>query len=274
MARAEAKKIGRPTMAEQADLHELYEEAVQNVEGEIEFLQDTFRDLKGREALSFREDFCGTASASCEWVRSGTERHAIGVDIDSEVLDWGRKNRVARLPEADRPRVKLLQEDVMRVETGLVDIVGAFNFSYWIFKTRDEMRAYFSRVRDSLHEDGVFFLDAYGGSEAYETQREKTKCEGFTYIWHQAKYEPVTGRTVCHINFRFPDGSKIKKAFSYDWRLWSLPELRELLEEAGFAKVRVYWEGEDEDGEGNGEFCEEAAGEADPAWIAYIIGEK
>ncbi len=108
MARAEPKTIGQPTLAEQADLHELYEEAVQCVENEIEFLQDTFRALRGRDAVSFREDFCGTASASCEWVRTGAANHAVGVDIDVEVLDWGRKNRIARLPEADRPRVKLL----------------------------------------------------------------------------------------------------------------------------------------------------------------------
>ena len=31
---------------------------------------------------------------------------------------------------------------------------------------------------------------------------------------------------------------------------------------------------EDEDGEGNGEFTPEAKGEADPAWIAYIVAEK
>jgi len=274
VARAEEKNIGQLTMAEQADVHELYEEAVQNVEGEIEFVQDTFRDLRKREAVSFREDFCGTASASCEWVRAGNGRYAIGVDIDSDVLEWGRKNRLGRLPEADRARVKLLNEDVMTVETEPVDIVGGFNFSYWIFKTRTEMRDYFIRVRDSLKSDGVFFLDAYGGSEAYDTQKEKTKYDGFTYIWHQAKYEPVTGRTVCHIHFKFPDGSRIKKAFSYDWRLWSLPELRELLEEAGFASVRVYWEGEDDDGEGNGEFFEETKGEADPGWIAYLVAEK
>ena len=86
MARAEAKKIGQPTLAEQADLHELYEEAVQCVENEIEFLQDTFRELRGRDAVSFREDFCGTASASCEWVRTGAANHAVGVDIDAEVI--------------------------------------------------------------------------------------------------------------------------------------------------------------------------------------------
>jgi hypothetical protein len=84
----------------------------------------------------------------------------------------------------------------------------------------------------------------------------------------------VTGRAVCHIHFKFPDGSKIKRAFSYEWRLWTLPELREILEEAGFSNVAVYWEGEDEDGEGNGEFTETDTGDPDLAWVAYIVAEK
>lgn len=273
MAGASAKEI-KLTMAERADVHELYEEAVQNVETEIEFLLETFQHLKGRAPISFREDFCGTASASCEWVRTGALHHAVGVDIDSGVLEWGRVNRLGRLPEVDRPRVRLVNEDVMTVETEPVDILGAFNFSYWIFKTRDQLREYFSRVHASLVADGVFFLDAYGGPEAYEEQKEKTKYDGFTYIWDQAEFEPVTGRAVCHIHFKFPDGSRMKKAFSYDWRIWTLPELREILEEAGFKKVRVYWEEEDEDGEGTGEFSEDDTGEADLAWIAYLVAEK
>ena len=85
---------------------------------------------------------------------------------------------------------------------------------------------------------------------------------------------PSRAGIVCHIHFKFPDGSKIKRAFTYDWRLWTLPELRELLIEAGFAKVRVYWEGDDGDGGGNGEFKEHATGEPDLAWIAYIVAEK
>ena len=66
-----AKK--RPTMAETADIHELYEESVQNVENEIEFISTTFEEIRGRKALVFREDFCGTASAACQWVRQGPE---------------------------------------------------------------------------------------------------------------------------------------------------------------------------------------------------------
>jgi SAM-dependent methyltransferase len=269
-----AKKKLSATMAEKADIHELYEQSVQAVDVEVEFLRDTYRALRGRDPLSLREDFCGTASLACEWVRSGSRRHAVGVDVDANVLDWGRLNRVARLPETARARVKLLNDDVRSVSTQPVDIVGAFNFSYFCFKTRDDMRGYFARVRQALNPHGVFFLDAFGGPDAMDITKETTKIDGFTYVWEQAEFEPVTGRILCHIHFKFPDGSRIKRAFTYDWRLWTLPELSELLVEAGFSKIRVYWEGDDGDGGGNGVFTEHATGVADPAWIAYIAAEK
>ena len=269
-----AAAADKRTMAEKADIHELYELSVQNVAHEVEFLQDTFRQRRGRTAYSLREDFCGTASAACQWVKQGDDYNAIGVDIDADVLQWGRKNRVGKLPPTDQARVKLIESDVMAVETPPVDIAVAFNFSYFIFDTRDKMRAYFERAYRAVKDDGLFFVDLFGGCEAQEETKEKTKHDGFTYVWHQAKFHPVTHFMRCHIHFKFPDGSRLKKAFTYEWRLWSAPEIRELLLEAGFKTATVYWEGEDEDGEGNGEFTAEAEGEADLAWIAYIVAEK
>lgn len=266
--------MAQKSMAEQADIHELYEKSVQNVEHEVEFLQTTFKQLRGRTAYLFREDFCGTASASCQWVRQGDEYQAIGVDIEPAVLEWGRKNRLSKLPAADQARVSLIESDVMTVETPPADLLVAFNFSYFIFDTRDVLRSYFERAYQGLINDGVFFVDLFGGPEAQEETKEKTKHKKFTYIWHQAKFHPVTNFIRCHIHFKFRDGSKLKKAFTYEWRLWSAPEIRELLLEAGFKKATLYWEGEDEDGEGNGEFSPEAKGEADLAWIAYIVAEK
>ncbi len=269
-----AKKSRNPTMAEQADIHELYEQSVQNVENEIEFLQATFTALTGRTGYLFREDFCGTASASCQWVRQGPEFQAIAVDIDPEVLDWGRANRVGRLPAEDQARVSLIESDVLTVETPKVDLLAAFNFSYWIFDTRERMLQYFRRCHDAIKDDGILFLDIFGGPESQEETKEKTKHDGFTYVWHQAEYHPVTNYMRCNIHFRFKDGSRIKKAFTYEWRLWSAPELRDMLLEAGFSKVTIYWEGEDDDGEGNGVFTPNGRGDADLAWIAYIVVEK
>ena len=77
-----------------------------------------------------------------------------------------------------------------------------------------------------------------------------------------------------NIHFKFSDGSQIKNAFSYDWRLWTLPELQEILAEAGFDGSTVYWQGTDEDGEADGDFQPSTEGEPDAAWIAYVVAEK
>ncbi|CAN0593016.1 unnamed protein product, partial [Laminaria digitata] len=77
------------------------------------------------------------------------------------------------------------------------------------------------------------------------------------------------------IHFRFPDKSEIKNAFVYEWRLWTIPEVRELLLEAGFDAVKIFWEGTDPDtGEGTGRYHEATQGDSDPAWTCYIAGVK
>jgi cyclopropane fatty-acyl-phospholipid synthase-like methyltransferase len=268
-------KKKRDTMAGNADRHVLYEDSVQCVEAEIDFVDDTFKSLRKRKAQVLREDFGGTANTSCEWVRRRKRNRAIGVDLDSDVQDWGRKHHVAKLSEEARERITLLNENVLDVKAEPADIVLAMNFSYWIFKEREQLRRYFRSVCESMVDDGVFFLDAYGGSDAYKEMRERTKYDDFTYIWDQASFDPITGDMVCKIHFSFPDGSRMKNAFTYEWRLWTLPEIREILLEAGFQRVTVYWQGDDEDSdEGNGEFEPAEHGEADEAWIVYITAEK
>lgn len=267
--RVRGKKKG-PTLAERADRHRLYEASVQNVEHEVEFIKSTFKELTGRQALSFREDFCGTGAAACEWVKLNRRHHAVGVDLDPEVLSWGRTHHVDALDKAARKRVQLVEANVLDAGDEPFDVVGAFNFSYWIFRHREDLLRYFRRVRNSLVDDGVFFLDHFGGSDAMLECKEKTRIDGFTYVWDQASYEPVTGDYVCNIHFLFPDGSKLKNAFSYHWRLWTLPEVMDLLYEAGFRDVTVYWETEDEGGEPSGEYQPVEAGENDPAFVVYL----
>ena len=264
----------KATMAEQADRYELYEASVHDAKAEVDFMQKTFRELRGRQPLTFREDFSGPASATCEWVRRGSRCRAIGVDIDPDVLEWGRRHRLSLLRPAARRRVTLIKADVLRVRTEPVDVVAALNFSYWIFRERPLLLRYLGRVRQALTGDGILVLDAFGGYEALQEKEEHTRHRRFTYVWDQARYHPVTGDFECHIHFRFPDGSRIERAFTYDWRLWTLPELRELLQEAGFRKVTVYWEGDDGDGGGNGEFTPEILGDADAGWVAYLVAEK
>lgn len=262
------------TMAQRADRHRLYEQSVQCAEAEIDFVDETFQSLRRRKARWLREDFCGTAAVCCEWVRRRPRNRALGVDLDPEVLEWGRRHNLGALPPGAARRIELLQGDVLKVRTEPVDIVLAMNFSYWTFKDRRSLRRYFRRARAALAADGLFMLDVFGGYDAFRVLRERTRHKGFTYVWHQASYRPVTGEYSCYIDFRFDDGSRLPRAFAYHWRLWTLPELRELLAEAGFARSTVYWQGYDEEtGEGNGEFTPTETGEPDAGWIAYIVAE-
>ena len=268
-------------MAAGADRHVLYQQAVQCVEAEIDFVDETFRDLRGRHAAVLREDFCGTANSACEWVRRRRTNRAVGVDLDRPTLDWGIEHNIGALPAQARARVELLEENVLSTNPGPADIVLAMNFSYFLFDSRAVLRSYFENVRRGLVDGGIFFLDAYGGYEAHQVVRDRRKidpddgAQSFTYIWDQHAFSPITHMMKCFIHFHFPDGSKMNKAFEYTWRLWSLPEIRELLEEAGFARTTIYWEGTDEDsGEGNGEYEPEEQGDADPAWVCYLVAEK
>ncbi|MBT8141571.1 MAG: class I SAM-dependent methyltransferase [Gammaproteobacteria bacterium] len=265
-----AKKL---SLAERADKHWLYEKSVQDVEVEVELLTKTYEDLRGRKPLSLREDFCGTANLCREWIQSDTQRTAIGVDIDASVLTWGKINHMSKLDKEQKSRLQLIEGDVLTSNTDKVDINVAMNFSYWLFKTRDELRNYFIQAKQHIKEDGIFMLDCFGGSEAFEELKEKTKHKGFTYVWHQAKYNPVNGDYRCHIHFKFPDGSRIKKAFTYEWRLWTLPEIQELLKEAGFSRVDVYWEDEDDDGDGLGTYTAVSKGLPDAGWVSYLVAQ-
>jgi SAM-dependent methyltransferase len=272
-------KAGRPSQAELSDRHQLYQHSVQDVETEIDFVEQTWSELRNRPAVYLREDFCGTANTSCEWVRRNVNHSAIGVDLEASVLEWGRANNLTLLSDQQAQRVELLHEDVLHARPGLADIILAMNFSYYLFLTREDLREYFENALDGLVSDGILFLDAYGGYEAPMVLTEPRECKDqdgkdFTYIWDQAKFNPIDSCMTCHIHFEFPDGSRIDKAFSYHWRLWTLPEIREVLYEAGFSKVDIYWEGTDkEKNEGNGIYTPSETGDADPGWVCYIVAQ-
>ncbi len=264
-----------PTMAELADRHALYQESVQNSEFELDFIDDTFKELTGRTAVSMREDFCGTAISSVEWVERRDDNTAIGVDFDSEVLGWGEKHNASRLKPAQRERLTLLEEDVLEVTTDKVDVIQAYNFSYWFFQERKTMLDYFRRTREALVDDGILFLDVFGGSECYQTQKEKRKLDGFKYIWEQAEFNAVTNELKCHIHFHFPDKSKLKKAFSYTWRVWGAKELQEILSEAGFSEAIIYRQKfDDKTDEALDEYIATEEAEDYACWLGYIVARR
>jgi hypothetical protein len=273
-----AKSKNKPTQADLACKFDCYQKSVQSADHEIEFFEQAFKDAYRRKPYSLREDFCGTFSVCCEWVKSNRKRTAIGVDLCPETLQWGRDNNLSKLSDTQQERIELLEQDVRK--TGdTVDLLAAQNFSFWIFKTRDEVIEYFKAAHANLNDQGVMVMDMMGGGECYnEEQVDKRTIvkgkKGFKYHWEQASFNPVNNDASFYISFKFKDGSKLKRAFEYHWRFWSIPEVREMLEEAGFSESHVYWEEEDEDGEDTGIWNRETVVPSNPSWICYIVALK
>ena len=116
MASKKTKSLTKKT----ADPHTLYELAVQDADATVDFIDSVFDDEYGREPVSLREDFCGTAKLCAEWVKRGRKRTAVGLDIDAPTLAWGKRNNIAPLSRDEKRRVELIKRDVL-VGTRVLD---------------------------------------------------------------------------------------------------------------------------------------------------------
>jgi hypothetical protein len=278
--RQKTKKKKGPSIAERADVHSLYERAVQSPETDIEFFSETFEEVHGHAPKILREDFCGTAKLASLWCLGDPERRAIGIDLDGPTLEWGRERNYEPNREAIGDRLTLVEGDVLEATTEPAELICAMNFSYLVFKRREVLKRYLEKAREGLVDGGLLFLELYGGTNGIDEHEEDRELHGVSYVWEQEKYDPITNETLCHIHFRFPDGSRLDRAFTYDWRLWTIPELRDLLDEVGFSKIRVYWEELEDDPDeegvltGSGNYSEVDTAEQQDCWLAYVVAER
>lgn len=266
--------IGNLT-AKKADKYHLYQLSVQSPDPDIEFLNKIYRKARGKKAKHFREDFCGTCLLTATWINQGEDYTAESYDIDPEPLEWGYIHNLKPLGKHAKQAIQC-QADVREPSIKSPDIRCAQNFSYWILRDRGEMLNYFKNCRKDLAKKGIFAIDIHGGPESIAYMEEESELDyGFSYVWDQVEYWPVTGDATMKIHFRFEDGSELKDAFTYRWRVWTIPEITELLREAGFKKVDCYWEGTAEDGEsGDGIFKVTRKGTNDLSWVAYLVALK
>ena len=261
------------------DKHALYQAAVQDPAHDAFLYQSFFKKVRGKEARSLREDFCGTFVLSCEWVKSHLENSSISLDLDPAPLQYGKAHGLLELNEEQRSRVSVLERDVIGT-TPPRDLIIAGNFSFYIFQERKILLSYFKSCLKSLKiGQGALILDMVGGpgmvEKGVETKKVTLPGSGslkkkFTYFWETKDFDPISSRVNYAIHFKLPNGRNIKNAFTYDWRLWTIREVRELLAEAGFSKSLVLWDVARSIHSEKHEITERGANLE--SWIAYVVG--
>ncbi|RZS03048.1 hypothetical protein BHM03_00033177 [Ensete ventricosum] len=209
-------------------------------------------------------------SGSCEWLRSDPRRTAIGVDLDLEALNWCLENNLNKVGGDGCSRFSLLHGNVLRPQEACLvkhqvedlvkdlalcdkngaseavttnerddsevqgcftyasmkfdalpnrDIVCAFNYSCCCLQKRKDLVLYFKHAFNALSKKGgIFVMDLYGGVSSECKLRLRRRFSNFTV-------SPVL--------------DVIRSIFFFLW-VWSLPEIKDCLEEAGFGSIHVW----------------------------------
>lgn len=231
--------------------HDLYECCLQSAGDTVPLLHA----IHGGDPVVLGEDFAGTAALSRAWVLAGAEARAIAVDHDPATLEEARRRADAAGVAADR--LVLLAGDV-RTAPGAAehaaDVVYAGNFSIGELQSRPDLVAYFRHVRSRLRPGGIVACDIYGGDSTFQIGSAERLEPGpaggppgasVLYTWEQREADPLTGRVENAVHFEVLDADEqslgmISDAFTYAWRMWSVPELRDAMIEAGFAVTEVH----------------------------------
>lgn len=252
--------------------YRLYESSVQSPSWQMNQLPYFHKKFTGVTPKSMREDFSGTGRIACEWVKKSPKHRAVGLDLDPECIGYAKLNR-AKLPAKTQTQVDFLLQDVCKPTREKFDVIGAHNFSFFIFHEREQLLRYAKAALASLKKRGTFFLELAGG-DGFVTPGsavEKMRVPGVgkvKYVWEQHPFDPVTKLADYSIHFQLPDGKWMNDAFTYHWRLWEIREVREILIEAGFRDTAVLWPKDESmthySAVENAEACE--------VWLAYVVG--
>jgi hypothetical protein len=258
---------------------------------EASFLHRAYRHyVKGAAPLLLREDFAGTCAVASAWVAMDDEHQAMAVESHGPTARWAQRTAEREL-RGRADDLHMVQADVFDVDGPKVDITCALNFSTFIYHDRASLKGYFKSARRGLRRDGLLVVDAYGGPGAMRvgTQTRPVPVDtpdnpahetdpplpGFTYHWEQRRFDPISHRTECRIHFDLPDGRRLDSAFIYRWRLWSLPELTELMLEAGFSCAEVWCDRLENGPETcDGVYRRMRRMPAREDWVAYVTGVR
>ena len=214
---------------------------------------------------------------ACRWVELKKHHRAIGVDIHGPTLDWGRARHVDSMTPDEQSRISLIEDDVRNVTSPKADVLCALNFSYCVFKTRAELRSYFqspttrSRRTDcSSRTRGAAARPRSSRSRARDRRRLHLRLG-------PARVRPRVLPDDLQDPFRVRGRQPTLTTRSSTNGVCGLcPRSGELLEEVGFQDVHVLWGRAPtaSPARATASSVESEKGDADDAWIAYVVGRR
>ena len=264
------------------DKYFYYTQSVQSAPHDAELLWKMYRKSRPQKQASssdpviLQEDFCGTAALCYEWAALDSRCHAVGIDLDRKALEWGKAHHTEEHSDDVEQRVTTICGDVLADHHIRPNVISAMNFSYFFIEERHKMLEYFRSSRNALQKEGLLVLDCFGGPAYQNAHLDKRVNveEKFTYWWEVESFDALSHKMTCHLHYQRRGEAQRMRVFSYHWRQWSVPEITDILREAGFASIEYWSEGLDKKGDGDGKYHPVKEEKNCEAWVCYIVAKK
>jgi len=207
-------------------------------EADCDYLETLFHRALRRRPKSILDLGCGTGNHALELGRRGCE--VVGLDLSKSQLAVARqKIRGKRLP------VRFVQGDMARFHLrrqfdAAICMFGGFGY----LLTKRAVASHFASVRRHLVDGGVYVFEFWHEPAAFDAHQSYIHRQGPTELIRLDESSTDRRRLRLTMTFRFfaMSGGQVVDRFSevHVARLYTVPEMRRLVERAGFLLEALY----------------------------------
>lgn len=192
-----------------------------------------------REVKNILELGCGSGNITRELLAEGYE--VVGIDSSFEMLEIARKKT-----EIYGEKIILLEQDIREMDFDIyeIDCVLAVNDTFNYILEEEELLSIFSFIFERLRDGGIFLFDVSSPFKLSQILGNNTFGESFEdscYLWENF-YEEEEALLTMELNLflKTERGVYERREETHFQRAHPPEKLKEMLEEAGFSKMRIY----------------------------------
>jgi SAM-dependent methyltransferase len=200
------------------------------------YVQRRAAEAVGLAGLSGRADLLDLGSGQGWYSLELADRHRVtGVDGNERLIREACR-RAGAVPIDRRPRFLVAESRELPLKEGSFDV--AISLATCIgYGTIEEDRATFEELRRVLREDGALLLEATSAEHAEQGEEHERVFGDGARARYSPTFDPATQRLTETQRLRLPDGRRGE--FGYCVRAYDPGQLLDLLEEAGFRRIRL-----------------------------------
>ncbi|BBD60563.1 type 12 methyltransferase [Nostoc sp. HK-01] len=177
---------------------------------------------------------CGTGQIAQRLLQKGYQ--VTGIDSSEEMLRYARKNA---------PHAEFILEDARFFQfTSIFHAVISTDVGLNLINTLEELQSVFQNVYQALRENGIFIFDLYVEElciEDWQTTKIQGEAKENNAWINQFDYDVET-KIGCDRTTRFEliDGQWQRFNMTFNWKLYSVTDVKSALAKVGFTDIVFY----------------------------------